>query len=294
MKNLIIFILIIVGFGLILLLPREKEITVIAPFQVQASYPFTFELYKENIKEFILHFKEEKGYGKSRTGSPIGEEVKRLFGRSLKIILPAYFLSMIVGVFLGVIQFYYRNKKRGKWQAFFSWLFSSIPDFFLYIAFQYLLILLIDAGFPDFDLYGHENSYSFILPLVAVTLFPLLHMAKFTAAAMTAEMGNEYLRTVYAKGMGNKKALIHMLWNCWATIINQSKLVLIYILSSVPIIEKLSNYNGAGYQLLQSILNQDEIRALALIIPFLLLTFLVQVISQWFKYRLIPKEVREG
>ncbi|GAA0315420.1 hypothetical protein GCM10008967_02460 [Bacillus carboniphilus] len=292
-KNLLIFLLIVLGFILILLLPKEREMIYIGPGTFEAHYPFTWDLYKANINEFIDYFQTENGFGKSRTGSPMGEEVERLFKRSLNIVIPAYLLSMIFGTIVGVLQFYFRKSKRGKVHAFFSWIFSSIPDFFLYIAIQYALIKLMRAGFPQFDLYGHENWYSFIMPLIVITIFPYLHMVKFTSASLANEMGQEYLRTAYAKGVGHVKALKHMLWNCWSTIINQSQLVMIYILSSLPIIEKLSSYNGAGYQLLESILKQDAVRALAFIIPFLGLMFIVIVVSQMIKYRLIPKEVRE-
>ena len=117
MKNLLIFLFILLGFILILLLPREREITVLAPVVMQADYPFTLELYKERIDNFISHFKAEKGFGDARTGIPISEEVKRLFGRSLKIIVPAYVISMVLGTLCGIVHFYFRQKKKGKIQS---------------------------------------------------------------------------------------------------------------------------------------------------------------------------------
>ncbi|MFE8702187.1 ABC transporter permease subunit [Cytobacillus sp. FJAT-54145] len=291
-RSTLIFLLILLGFMLILLLPREQEIHVIDAFEIDVEYPFGIEVYKERIEQFITYFQEEKGFGISRTGVPISEEVNTFLGRSLKIIIPAFLISMILGTFVGILQFYYRNRKRGKFSAFVSWLFSSIPDFFLYIAIQFLLIKLIHAGLPHFNLYGHENWYSFIIPLLSLLLFPFIHMTRFTAASLENETGQEYLRTAYAKGLGNVKALVHMLWNCWPTILNQAQLVMLYILSSLPIIEKLSGFNGAGIQLLNSILNNDEVRALAFMLPFLFIMFATIIISQSIKAILVPKEMR--
>ena len=114
-------------------------------------------------------------------------------------------------------------------------------------------------------------------------------MIKMTAAGLENEAGQEYIRTVYSNGGTHLSALKHMIWNCGPTLLNQSQLVMIYILSSLPIIEKLSSYNGAGYQLLLSILDNEEIRALAFMIPFLFLMFFVIVFSQSIKYRWFPK-----
>ncbi|MDZ5473210.1 ABC transporter permease subunit [Bacillus sp. 31A1R] len=288
LKTFFVFILIVTGFLLILLLPKEKEITVISPFHIEAEYPFTFNHYKGNINEFFTHLKNEKGFGDSYTGVPILEETQILLGRSLKIILPAFLFSLVFGTFFGVLQFYYREKKRGKIQAFFSWFFSSFPDFFLFMTIQYVLILLIQKGFPHFSLYGNDQWYTFIIPLISITIFPFIHMVKITSAALEKEMGQEYLRTVYSKGLGTKKALIHMLWNSWTTILNQGQFIMLYILSSLPIIEKLAGYKGAGIKMLESILASNHISAFALMLPFLFIMFLTIVITQTIKHILVP------
>ncbi|TFB14638.1 ABC transporter permease [Filobacillus milosensis] len=290
-KNFLLFLLILVGFILILLLPRERAITTSGPLQFDAHYPFSLELYLESIEEFVTYIKTEKGFGETRGGNPILDEVKRFMTRSLKIIVPAFIISMIVGSLLGLLQFYLRHRKCGKVLSFFSWVFASIPDFFLFIAIQYLLMR---AGLPKFGLFGNEEWYSFIIPLISLTIFPLAHMIKVTVVAMENEMGQDYVRTVFSKGLNKVEAIKHMFWNCWSTMVNQSQMVMLYILSSLPIIEKISSYNGAGYQLLQSILNNEDIRALGLMLPFLILMFLVVVISQAIKNWYIPKEVRGG
>lgn len=290
-KTSIIFFFIVLGFVLILLIPREQEVTVFSAFHIEADYPFTFKHYMENIEEFLNHFKTEKGFGTSYTGVPVSEEISTFLIRSLKIVLPAFLVSITLGTLFGILQFYYRKRKRGKIQAFFSWVFSSVPDFFLFIALQYALILAIQKGLPNFSLYGHNHWYSFIIPFISISLFPFIHMVKFTSAALEREMGQEYLRTVYAKGLGDRKAIIHILWNCWGTILNQAQLVMLYILSSLPIIEKLSGYNGAGIQLLASILSHDNVRAFGFMLPFLFLMFVTILLSQIIKFSLVPSEV---
>ncbi|MBY6051464.1 ABC transporter permease [Cytobacillus firmus] len=290
LKSTGVFMLIVIGFILILFLPREKEVTFLSAFQIEADYPFSFELYLERIEDFTGHILTEKGLGEARTGRPVSEEAGIFVARSLKIVLPAFIVSMLLGTLMGAVQFYRRTKFTGKLQNFLSWMFSSIPDFFLFIAIQYLFILMMQHGLPHFKLYGHENWYSFLLPLISLSLFPFLHMSRFTSAALENEMGEEYVRTAYAKGLGDFKALLHMLWNCWSPIMNQAQMVMLYILSSLPIIEKLAGYNGAGKELLFSISSNDEIKALSLMLPFLFIMFLTIILSQTAKLWLVQKE----
>ncbi|SEQ02445.1 oligopeptide transport system permease protein [Piscibacillus halophilus] len=290
-KQILIFSLIVCSFVLLLLLPREMEVTPFAPLQYEANFPFTLELYKETIDDFVTHIKEERGFGETSSGNNLLSEVERFFNRSLKVILPAFLLSMIVGTFLGTVQVYFRAHKRGKIMSFISWVFASIPDFFLFIAIQYMLIIFMRHGLPQFSLFGHNEWYSFIIPLISVMIYPVIHMAKFTVVSMENEMGQDYVRTVFSKGLTKFDAMKHMIWNCFSPIMNQSQMVMLYILSSLPIIERISSYNGAGYQLLVAILGNEDVRALSFMLPFLFLMFLVVLVTQFLRYWLVPKEV---
>lgn len=290
-RNTMIFLTVIILFILILLLPKEREIEALGGIRFVADYPFTFELYKENISTFINHFQEEKGFGTTTAGMPLTEFMQRFLIRSLKIIAPAFVLAMMFGTALGVLLFYFKSKKRGRIFSFFTWVFASIPDFFLFITLQYILILLMQNGFPKFNLFNDDDWYSFIIPCLSLTLFPLFHMVKVTAVAMENEMGEEYIRTAESKGMTRRRVIGHIFWNAWSTIVNQSQMVMLYILSSLSIIEKLSNYNGAGYQLLESILKNDSVLALLFFLPFLILMYLVVMLAQFARDRFLPKDV---
>lgn len=280
LKGSIVFILIIIGFLFLLLLPRELEIEHKSGLVFTASYPFSFEVFQDNVQAFLNHFKTEKGFGENRLGVPIAEEVQKYIKRDLVIIIPAFAISLILGAILGMIQFTFRERFLGKVQAFFSWILSSIPDFFLFISIQYILIKLFQTGFPRFSLYGNDHWYNFIIPMIAILLFPLLHMVKYTASSLENEVGQDYLRTARAKGLKTFSILKHMLWNCLSSLLAQSQFIMLYILSSLPIIEKLSSYQGAGYHLLGSIEANEDPRSLAYILPYLLLMFLTIIISK--------------
>ncbi|MEQ2526816.1 ABC transporter permease subunit [Bacillaceae bacterium CLA-AA-H227] len=288
LKSFLVFLLIVVGFIFILLLPREMEITHHGGLVFTADFPFTFDLFKEKVQDFIHHFQTEKGFGENKMGVPILEELQTFLQRDLHIIIPAFFLAILFGMILGIIQFYFREKWVGKIQAFLSWIFSSIPDFFFYIGLQYILIKLVANGYLQMNLFGNDDWYSFLLPMIAVTIFPMLFMMKFTTTSLENEVGQDYLRTARSKGLQRVLILKHMLWNCWPSILNQAQFVMLYILSSLPIIEKLSSYQGAGYHLLDSIFKNEDVRSLAFMLPYLVFMFATVVLSKLVKHWLVP------
>jgi oligopeptide transport system permease protein len=289
LKKLFIFLLVLASFLLILLLPREPVIHQPSAFHIEMDYPFSAEAYKNKIQSFFQFIQKENGFGESRTGRKVSEETILYMKRSLGIILPAFFISMAAGILAGIAKFSLRLRMRGKIQEALSWLFSSVPDFFLYMSLQYILIKLIQLGFPQITLYGHEHWYSFLLPMISLTLFPFIHMVNFTAAAMDKESGEDYIRTAYSKGLGKKRIYLHILFNCAGTLLNQAQFIMLYILSSLPIVEKLSGYEGAGNNLLKSILNYNDVSSFALMLPFLVLMFLTILASQSAKYLFMPK-----
>lgn len=293
LRDTIIFVAVVVLFMLILLLPREIEIKNHGGLKFTAGYPFTFQLYKENVNEFIDYVKENKGFGRTTAGTPLTKHVQRYILRSLKIVLPAFLIAMTVGTTIGVLLFTIRNKKRGRILTFLAEMFASIPDFFLFIAIQYLFILAIHRGFPRFDLYNSDHWYSFIIPCISLTLFPLFHMIRLTVTTMNNEAGEDYVQTAQSKGMSKWRVIRHVFANSWVTVVNQAQMVMLYILSSLPIIEKLANYHGAGYQLLESILTNENILALLFFLPLLLLMYVVVVIAQLARGRLLAKDVGE-
>lgn len=289
LKSSFVFVLIVLGFILLLLAPRIINVHNLGGYYT----PKTEMSYQENIQAFIHDFQTD-GFGENRYGTRVLDELKVFIKRDLMIVIPSFLLSILGGIFLGIVQFQFRESPIGKIQAFFSWIFSSVPDFFFYIAMQYALIKLFYVGLPQFNLYGSDKWYSFILPMIAVTLYPMLHMSKYTFTSLENEVGQDYLRTAYAKGLRTLGVLKHLIWNCLSSLLNQTQFVMLYILTSLFIIEKLSNYFGAGYHLYGTMINNEDPRTLAFILPYLLIMFATIILTKICRRWLVPQRSGEA
>jgi oligopeptide transport system permease protein len=287
-RNFIVILAIVLGFILLLLVPREFPFQFIDGKVITHTSVINMEHYKTNILDFY-QFLKEKGFGTTSYGEKVTDNSNQLFIRSLRIVIPSFMASIVIGIIAGSIQFRFRHHLFGKLLAFLNWLFSSIPDFFLYIAIQYLFIKLYVAGLlPNFNLYGSDNWYSSLFPAFALAIFPIIHIAKFIFSSLLQESEMDYVRTSLAKGMSQFKILLHMLRNGTAALLNQIQMIMLYILSGLPVFEKITDYHGAAYQLVTSIRDNEDNRALALMLPFLFLMIGVIALSQFIKFKMVP------
>lgn len=240
-------------FILLTLMPRTVVYDMDRTTITDIRHSFTLQEYKENVLLYIDYVIENKSLGPNRDGSPIEIELFRLAARSLKLIIPALLLSLILGVMKGVYDHRNRSKKRNILGNGTTWFFQAIPDFFIIIAFQYTIILLIRKGFPKLPLYGFTEWYHVILPIIFLTLFTLSYIARITSSLLGEQEGQEYIRTAISKGVSNKKVLYkHMLKNCLGKLIDYLPMIMLMLLTHLIIVEHLMYYQGIAVRFIES------------------------------------------
>ncbi|MFD2443946.1 ABC transporter permease subunit [Bacillus sp. CGMCC 1.16607] len=250
-----IWLLITIVMFLIILIPRDA---VYQPdpksHHINGTYKFSWDAYKENINQYYQMVIEKKSFGETKFGTTVEEELFHYMKRTLTIIIPAFIISISLGILKGMYD--YRNMRSWKnWTGSgTTWLFQSVPDFFIIISVQYGLILLMRQSFPHIDIYGYDKWYNTLLPIFFLSLYPFSYIASITSIAMSNEEGKDYIITAKAKGM-NERIIIykHMLWNCWSKILSQFLTITLILISSSIIVEYLTFYRGAGKRLLDSL-----------------------------------------
>ncbi len=240
-------------FILITLVPRTVVYEMDRTIVKEIRHSFTWIEYKENVTSYINYVIENKSLGVNRDGTPIEIELVRLATRSLKLIIPAFLLSLIFGIMKGVFDFQHRNKKRNFFGNGTTWLFQAIPDFFIIIAFQYSVLLLIRKGFPRLPLYGFTEWYHVILPIIFLTLFTMMYIARITSSLLIEQEGQEYIRTAISKGVPYKKVLYkHMLKNCLGKLLDYLPMNMLILLTHLIIVEHLMYYQGIAVRFMDA------------------------------------------
>jgi len=246
-SKILFFLMVSTCLILIALFPRDAMVTGKGrAVTVVYSYEFSWQVYKENLTGFYNGMLNEKTLGKTRYHKPVEEEIAIYFPRSLKIIITAFFLSLVTGIAKGIFDFKKTHKPANIFGNGTTWLFLSNPDFFMILSVQWVIIFY----FNWIDIFGHEYWYNFIIPSLLVSIYPSMYISRITSAAIAGEEAQQYVQVAKSKGF-NQNAIIlkHILKNCANPILNSTPSMVIYILSNLLFVEYLLDYKGAAYRL---------------------------------------------
>ncbi|MBM7661868.1 ABC-type dipeptide/oligopeptide/nickel transport system permease subunit [Bacillus mesophilus] len=283
-KMLRSFILLFLASGFIVYL------VMISTDQIYFSHKTDWSYMYQAVLDYYRVLISEQSLGVSKHSLPVNEIVFEHIARSLKIIIPAYIISIIIGIPLGIIHFMVRNRKiQSKLHKVNQIIFGTVPDFFLLIAAQYGLLLLIRGKMIEVDLFGHETLFNLLFPLFIISITPVFYISNITYQSLLNEKDKDYVRTAMSKGTRELPIILkHLLWNAWPTILGYSQTLMLIIISSLPIIERLCSYKGAGYQLLASLKVNDTYTIIGLLLPFLVLVLISLWVTDLIKLIIAP------
>jgi oligopeptide transport system permease protein len=306
-KTFLIWLFIVTILVLLVLFPRRITFGFVeGSAEMRREYHFSWEEYRNSVTNYIKKVWENKSLGESRFGLTVEEEMKRYFPRSLKLIIPAFILSVLLGILKGVYDYRTQRGKRVILGNGTTWLFQSLPDFMVIMGFQYVAILLMRMISIKIPIYSFPNWYELIVPILLLSIYPTMHIARITSASLAEQEGMYYLMTAKGKGLSEMVVLYkHALKNCLGTIFSHFSTIMLYILSNLLIIEYLMFYKGAAYRLYEAfgfnISNRrttfyaGESRVfeseliIGFIFAFMLIVLITQVASQVVKHRIDPR-----
>jgi len=140
----------------------------------------------------------------------VNDIVKEHFPVSAELGGLAMLLSMLVGIPLGIISALRVNTITDYTAQFFSNLGFAIPSFFT----ATLLIYFFAAKWRFFPTNGWDTAGSKVLPVIALSLFPLTYFVRLVRGQMLETLQQDYVRTAKAKGLRWRRiVVVHVLRN---------------------------------------------------------------------------------
>jgi oligopeptide transport system permease protein len=300
LSSLLLWVCMAVIIVLIVLLPRDTQSNSVHMKEV-LFYHFTWDNYKQNITHYLVDVKTHKSLGTTAFKEPVEIELSLYFKRSIIILLPALFLSIIIGIYKGVFDYRYKNKLGRFFGKGATWLGQSVPDFFLIFLVQTVLSIAMRHGLPRMDMYGDDQWYNIFFPIIFLSMYPAFVIAKYTSQALEEEDEQDYIQTARAKGIPERVILWkHILRNCWPKLLQHFMTIVLTLFSGMFIVEFLTFYHGIGTRLITALHIKYSIfpgESLPIDIPavigfsllFMVLFLVAQWINQILTYFLVPK-----
>lgn len=198
--------------------------------------------------------------------APVAKEVGRAFANTITLALLAVALAFVVSMILGVIAAY----KSGTW---IDKLFTSVAVFGISVPTFWLGVVLViifavelnwlpaagmgNSGSENFSYWRWEDFKFAIMPMIALALPPLGIMTRTTRSSVEEVLGQDFVQTLRAKGLGEMAVLRHAVKNAMPQIVAMLGLQLGYLIGGSVLVEMVFNWPGTGYLLNKAILSRD-------------------------------------
>jgi oligopeptide transport system permease protein len=184
----------------------------------------------------------------------VNDIVKEHFPVSAELGGFAMLLAMVVGFPLGIISALRVNR----WPDYLAQLISNlgfaIPSFFT----STLLIYFFAAKWRIFPTNGWDTASSRVLPVIALSLFPLTYFVRLVRGQMLETLQQDYVRTAKAKGLRWRRiVVVHVLRNSLIPALTAAGPILGFLVTGSFIIENIFAIPGIGRYYVTSVQGRD-------------------------------------
>jgi peptide/nickel transport system permease protein len=188
---------------------------------------------------------------------------------TILLVVTAQVLSIVIGVFLGVIAARKPNGLISGFVSVFATVGYAVPVFWTGI----MLIILFASVVPIFPVEGMQSvrlrdaawyvqavdiAHHLVLPAFTLAIIYLAQYARLSRASMLDVLGSDYIRTARAKGAPERSVLFrHALRNAALPILTVAGLQFGNLISGALLVETVFNWPGMGRLAFDSILRRD-------------------------------------
>jgi len=207
-----------------------------------------------------------------RSGRPVTTEIADRLGATLLLGGAALILSMSLALPIGIVTAALRRSAWDHALTFLSFAGISVPVFWLALMMQLLfaisLGLLPVAGYETIGSSGVLDRVRHLaMPAVVLSLATVAAWSRFLRASMVDALGQDHIRTAYAKGHSTMGVLIkHALRNALLPFVTVVSMEMASIISGAVITETVFAWPGIGRLFVESMDGRDYPVLMALMI----------------------------
>jgi len=222
-----------------------------------------------------------------RTGNSIAGELARRLPATLLLASISLALAVAAGIPLGVLA----ALKRGSWvdtaSRLLALLGAAVPSYVLAL----LLMLFFAVKLDWLPAIGYGSPKHLVLPALALSVGVMAQLMRLTRATMLETLGQDYMRTARAKGLGEAGVVWrHGLKNALLPVITVVGTSTGHLLGGAVIIETIFGWPGVGQFVVVGISQRDypvvQGFVLYLAVIFLMVNLAVDLAYRWLDPRL--------
>src|SRR5499426_4194105 len=185
---------------------------------------------------------------------PVAEHIWERLPATVELGFVAMFLSVLIGVPLGMYSAVHRGTVLDSAARVFAVLGQSMPAFW----FGLMLILIFAVVLGLFPAGGRGGVENIILPAFTLGYFTSAAILRLTRSAMLEVLGSDYIKFARLKGLHEQVVLWkHGLKNALLPVVTFAVMLFVQFLGGAVVTETVFAWPGLGRLILESIATRD-------------------------------------
>jgi oligopeptide transport system permease protein len=220
--------------------------------------------------DFITHL-VRGDLGQNIAGRSINQVVSSSAKYTLQMAAIAIILVIIFGVGFGVIA----GIRKGGWFDNLTLIGTLVVIGIPVLVIGFILQYFLGVKWGLFPVSYNDSLYGLIMPAIVLASLSVATALRLTSTSVNENLNADYVRTATSKGLDRRRVVgAHVLRNSLIPVVTFIGVELGNLMSGAIITETLFNVPGIGYQLKQSITQQDAPTVVA-IVSILVIVFLI-------------------
>ncbi len=238
-------------------LPASVRETLIKGYGLDQPLTTQFATYLENV----LH--GDFGTSLNRKGKEVVDIIADGLPATASLGLVAFCVALSVGVLLGTVAAFSKQKWVSGAVAFLSTFGVSVPSFLLAL----LMMLVFGVLLGWLPIVGLGSWRHYIMPSIALALSPIAMITRLVRTSLMEVMRQDYMVLARSKGTSEIKVIIrHALKNALVPVITYAGPLVATLLTGSFVVETLFSVPGIGAEFVNSVSNRDYTLIMALTI----------------------------
>jgi peptide/nickel transport system permease protein len=221
-----------------------------------------------------------------RFGNSAISLVTERLGATTELAFAALFLAIAIGVPAGVVAAYWRNTPVDIAVRGLTLVGQAVPSFYLGIV----SIIVFAVSLRWLPTGGRGTLGQLFLPAATLSLNIVALIARVTRSCMLDVLGQDYIRTARAKGLGeNPVVWMHALRNAFIPVLTVIGLQIGFLMGGVIVTETVFSWPGVGRLAVQAIYARDFPVVQAVVFLFAMVFVIVNLVVDLLYAALDPR-----
>jgi peptide/nickel transport system permease protein len=202
-----------------------------------------------------------------RTGESVVDVIKNALPYTAALTLAGLAISLFIGVPVGILSAFKQNSIWDHVLTGFALLGLSMPVFWIGTLMQWYFSFEL-RWLPTTGTGGWRHL---VMPALSVGIYTAANFVRMLRATMIDILREDFVRTLYAKGLGKAAVLFHVLRNALIPIVTSIGLQVGLLLGGSILTETVFAWPGIGLRMVQAINDRDIVLIQGLVLTTALL-----------------------